>query len=94
MKSCFPLGVRNCEHMSQAYEAGVCFISMLAYFRLPRVDGRWGRGCHSYLLTYELVQTQVDIDMPQMLVKQSNVTVAFCHYAGLNCYKFSLCGIS
>ena len=42
MKSCFPLGVRSCECMSQASEAGVCFISMLAYFRL--LGGRMGGG--------------------------------------------------
>lgn len=58
----------------------MCFISKLAYFCLPGMDGRCncGRGCHSYLLTHELVQTQVDIDMPQMPVEKSNVTVIVC----------------
>lgn len=39
-------------------------------------DGRetvGGGGCHSYHLTHELLQTQVDVDMLQMLVKQSDV---------------------
>lgn len=80
MKSCFPLDVRSCECMSQA---SACFISMLAYFRLPGMDGRWGRGCHSYHLTYELIQTKVDIDMLQMLVRQSNVTVKFFHWTSV-----------
>lgn len=35
-----------------------------------------GRGCRSYLLTYELVQTQVDIETPQMVVKQWSVGTA------------------
>lgn len=30
-------------------------------------------GCHSYHLTRELLQTQVDVDMLQMLVRQSDV---------------------
>lgn len=48
-----------------------------------------GGGCHSYLLTYELVQTQVDIDMPQMLVMQSNVTVALLPGLSFDCYKYA-----
>lgn len=76
MKSCFPLDVRSCECMNQA---SVCFISMLVYFRQSEMDGSWERRCHSYHLTYELVQTKVDIDMLQMLVRQSDFTVMFCH---------------
>lgn len=83
MKSSFPLDVRGCECMSQTCEAGVCFISMLAYFRLLGMDGRWGTGCHSYHLTYELVQTQVDIDMVQKLVKKSKATVKFYHWTSV-----------
>lgn len=49
----------------------VCFISTPAYFCLLGMDGRrGGGGCHSYHLTHELLQTQVDVDMLQMLVKQ------------------------
>ncbi len=39
MKSCFPLGVRNCECISQASEVGLCFISKLASLHLPGMDG-------------------------------------------------------
>lgn len=83
MKSSFPLDVRSCECMSQTCEASVYFISMLGYFRLLGMDGRWGTGCHSYHLTYELVQTQVDIDMVQMLVKKSKATVKFYHWTSV-----------
>lgn len=41
--------------------------------------GEVGGGCRAYLFTYELVQTQVDVDMPQMPAKQSHLTVAFRH---------------
>lgn len=65
------------------YEPGLrcrCVFHISAgLFRRQGMDGRWGRGCRSYLMTYELVQTQVDIDMPQMPVKQSNGTVEFYH---------------
>lgn len=37
--------------------------------------GGGGGGCHSYHLTHELLQTQVDVDMLQMEVKQSDVKV-------------------
>lgn len=64
--------------MSKTCEARVC----VSYqHRLIFVYWGWmgdgvGRGgCHSYHLTHELLQTQVDVDMLQMLVKQSDVTV-------------------
>lgn len=54
--------------------------------------GEVGGGCRAYLFTYELVQTQVDVDMPQMPLKQSHLTVqpsvliimyvTFRHYEG------------
>ncbi len=46
-------------------------------------DGWRGRGYGLYLLTYELVQTKVDIDMPQRPVSHSNVTAAFCHHVAV-----------
>lgn len=75
MKSRFPWDVRSCECTSQASEAGVCFMSRRLVFVL---QGWMGGG--PYLLTHEL-QTQVDIDMSQMLLKQSNVGVEVCHRA-------------
>lgn len=66
----------------------MCFISKPAYFcLLGMVEGR---GCRSYLLTYELVQTQVDIETSQMVVKRGTacilkplpLIVTFCN--GLN----------
>lgn len=41
MKSCFPLDVRNCECIGQAWGYGVCFMSLLAYFCLR---GGWMGG--------------------------------------------------
>lgn len=75
----------------------VCFISTPAYFCLLGMDGRRGGAggeCHSYHLTHELPQTQVDIDMLQMLVMQSDVNVfkrshwpSFVPYIFLDCLQ-------
>lgn len=65
MKSCLPPGVRGCECMSQASEAGVCvsYQCRLIFVYRGWMGGGGGgeRGCRPYLLAYELVQTQVDM---------------------------------
>lgn len=66
MKSGFPPDVRGCELM----RPGPCVF----YINHPPphwgTNGRWRRGCHSYHLTYNPVQTEVDVDTLQTPVKK------------------------
>lgn len=77
MKPCFPLDVRSWECMSQTCEARVCVSYqhrlIFVYWGWMGDGGGGVGGCHSYHLTRELLQTQVDVDMLQMLVRQSDV---------------------
>lgn len=89
MKSGFPLDVMGCELMRPGPH--------VFYFNPPspqptnpspkstgRTDGRWRRGCHSYHLTYNPVQTEVEVDMLQMPVKQSSAATATFYTSDLN----------
>lgn len=80
MKSGFPPDVRGCELMGPGPRV---FYFNPASPTPPHphhlhwgTDGRWRRGCHSYHLTYNPVQTEVDVDTLQTPVKQSSAAAA------------------